>query len=93
MNQGKAMNQISFAKQEFIGQQVTIVQCTDPTWIHEKGFIIDETKHTFLIQTQKKRKWIAKKTATFAFEQDKKSISLIGSKITFRSEDRIKKAR
>ncbi len=36
---------------------------------------------------------IAKKIAKFEFEQDEKKIQLNGSKIVYKPEDRIKKAR
>jgi ribonuclease P protein subunit POP4 len=57
------------------------------------GLIIDETKHTFLIETDKKQKRIAKQTATFAFEYHGKKIIVKGTRLIYRPEDRIKKTR
>jgi len=72
---------------------VTIRECMDSKWIGKYGVIIDETKNTFLIRINGKNKKIAKKIAKFEFENDEKKTILNGSKITYRPEDRIKKAR
>ncbi|MDG6219160.1 MAG: ribonuclease P protein subunit [Candidatus Thermoplasmatota archaeon] len=80
-------------KEEFIGCLVTIEHCTDPTWIGKQGIIVDETKHLFLIEIQNTIKRIEKKTATFKISLSDKTIRLNGSKIVYRPEDRIKKAR
>ena len=87
------MQQIPIAKDEFIGRTVVISNCTDPTWVQRTGTIIDETKHTFLIQTTDGIKRIAKQTATFTFPDNTITASIKGSAILFRAEERIKKAR
>ena len=81
----------TFAKDEFIGLQVKIKKCTDPTWTGKKGLIIDETKNTFLIEIKNETKRIGKKTAEFEFEINNEKITINGSKIIYRPEDRIKK--
>jgi len=78
---------------ELIGRTVSIIECTDPTWIHQTGLIIDETQQTFLIEIEKKQKRIAKKTATFAFEYHGKKTIVKGSRLVYRPENRIKKTR
>jgi ribonuclease P protein subunit POP4 len=78
---------------ELIGRKVTIIECTDPTWINQSGMIIDETKKMFLIEISKKQKRIAKQTATFAFEYQNKKTIVKGTRLVYRPEDRIKKAR
>jgi ribonuclease P protein subunit POP4 len=78
---------------ELIGRKVTIIECTDPTWINQAGTIIDETKKMFLIEISKKQKRIAKQTATFAFEYQNKKTIVKGTRLVYRPEDRIKKAR
>jgi ribonuclease P protein subunit POP4 len=78
---------------ELIGRMVTIIECTDPSWINQSGLIIDETKHTFLIETEKKQKRIAKQTATFAFEYNGKKTIVKGIRLAHRPEERIKKTR
>jgi len=87
------MNEKTFAKEEFIGLQVTIKKCTDPNWINKSGLILDETKHTFLIEIDDQQKRIAKKTAIFEFDCNGKKIELNGSKLTHKPEDRTKKIR
>ncbi|MFA5101667.1 MAG: ribonuclease P protein subunit [Candidatus Thermoplasmatota archaeon] len=78
---------------ELIGRTVTILECTDPTWVHQTGLIIDETQQTFLIEIDKKQKRIAKQTATFAFEYHGKKTIVKGSRLVYRPEERIKKTR
>jgi RNase P/RNase MRP subunit p29 len=78
---------------ELIGRMVTIIECTDPSWINQSGLIIDETKHTFLIEIEKKQKRIAKQTATFAFEYNGKKTIVTGTRLAYRPEERIKKTR
>jgi ribonuclease P protein subunit POP4 len=78
---------------ELIGRMITIIECTDPSWINQSGLIIDETKHTFLIETEKKQKRIAKQTATFAFEYNGKKTIVKGTRLAHRPEERIKKTR
>jgi len=78
---------------ELIGRTVTIIECTDPSWVHQTGLIIDETQQTFIIEIEKKKKRIAKQTATFAFEYHGKKTIVKGSRLVYRPEDRIKKTR
>jgi ribonuclease P protein subunit POP4 len=87
------MEQDSIMSDELIGRIVTIIECTDPSWINKSGLIIDETQHTFLIETHKKQKRIAKQTATFAFEYQGKTTIVKGTRLVYRPEERIKKAR
>jgi ribonuclease P protein subunit POP4 len=78
---------------ELIGRRVTVLECTDPSWVNESGVIVDETQHTFLIDIGKKQKRIAKQTATFAFDYHNKQTVVKGSRLVYRPEDRIKKTR
>jgi len=87
------MDEKTLAREELIGRCVKIVECSDPAWQDKTGIIIDETKNTFLIEMNQTQKRIAKKIATFEFEYDDKKITINGSKITYRPEDRIKKVR
>jgi ribonuclease P protein subunit POP4 len=80
-------------KEELIGLQVKIKECTDPTWKGKEGVIIDETKNTFTIENNEQRKMIAKKTATFEFVIEDKKVIIQGSKIMYKPENRIKKVR
>jgi len=87
------MSDIPLIKDELIGRTVKITSCTDPTWDHASGVIIDETKNTFLIEIEGKVKHIAKDIATFTFQRNGKRISVPGSCLRYRPEERVKKAR
>ena len=87
------MHETAIIRDELIGRQVTIKDCTDPGWIGKTGMIIDETKNTFLIEMHNQQKRIAKRIATFEFEQQGKKTIVKGSRLIYRPEDRIKKAR
>jgi ribonuclease P protein subunit POP4 len=88
-----SMNEKKLAREELIGLKVKIKECKDKSWIGKTGFIVDETKNTFLIEVDNKKKKIAKNIATFEFEYEDKKVILDGSKISYRPEDRIKKVR
>ena len=87
------MNEKTLARDELIGLNVKIINCKDPCWIGKSGKIIDETKNTFLIEIDDKKKRIAKYIASFEIEYKGKKITITGSKIAYRPEDRIKKVR
>ena len=89
----KSMEHEPIISDELIGRMITIVDCTDPSWMNLSGLIIDETKHTFLIEIEKKQKRIGKKTATFAFEYHNKKTIVKGTRLVYRPEERIKKIR
>ena len=88
-----SMDEKTLARYEFIGLHVKIKECKDPIWVGKSGLIIDETKNTFRIEIENQQKTIAKRTATFEFDCGEKKITLDGSKIAYRPEDRIKKTR
>jgi len=87
------MDEKALAKDEFIGLKVTVKECDDPYWNDKSGTIINETKNTFTIEIKDDPKIIAKKTAKFEFNIEGKKITINGSKIMYRPEDRIKKVR
>lgn len=82
-----------FMKNEFIGSTVTVKACSDPVWVGTQGVILDETKHTFLLEIGNQQKRIAKEIAIFEFIRDKEKIIVDGTRLCYRPEDRIKKAR
>ena len=49
------MEREKIVSDELIGRMVTIIECSDPTWINQSGVITDETKSTFLIEISKKQ--------------------------------------
>jgi len=87
------MNEKTLVRDELIGRHVTIRECTDPKWNDKTGIIIDETKNTFHIEIENKCKRIIKNTAKFEFEDNEKKTILNGSRLTYKPENRIKKAR
>ncbi len=87
------MDEKTLARDELIGLHVKIKDCKDPSWIGKSGIIVDETKNTFLLEIEDKKKKIAKNIASFEFEYKGKRITINGSKIAFRPEERIKKVR
>jgi ribonuclease P protein subunit POP4 len=87
------MDEKALAKDELIGLKVKVKESDDPSWNNISGTIVDETKNTFTIEIKDKQKMIAKKTAKFEFQIQDKKITIDGSKIMYRPEDRIKKIR
>lgn len=87
------MEKSNIIKDELIGKKVTIIKCTDSSWINQSGIIIDETKNTFLIEIGNQKKRIAKNIAIFEFEYNHKKTIIEGIRLLYRPEDRIKKAR
>ena len=87
------MNEQHLLKDEFIGRNVTIRDCSDPVWRDVSGVVLDETKQMFLIQVGSKQKRIAKNIATFEFVERGETIRVEGERLCFRPEDRIKKTR
>lgn len=87
------MESYDITKDELIGRRVVITACSDPTWVNRGGMIIDETKHTFLIDNGNEEKRIGKKSATFEFDYHGKKTIIEGKRLVYRPEDRIKKTR
>ena len=73
-------------RQEYIGHSVTIVSHPNTTLTSTQGKIRDETKHTFLVETQNKLKTVPKQGATFTINNN----TIDGTTITKRPHDRIK---
>jgi len=87
------MDEKLLVKGELIGKNTTIVKSTDPTWIGKSGKIVDETRNTFTIEIDGEEKVIAKEIATFEFVVNSKKFTIEGSRLRYRPQDRIKKAR
>ena len=56
-----------------------------------KGKIIDETKNSFIIESNGKRKRVLKKNNIIEFNFNNKKITINGNELLARPEDRIKK--
>ncbi len=74
--------------QEFIGKNITIIKSPTTSLKGFKGKIIDETKFTFIIEKNKKRKTIIKNQIEFTIDNNKTKI--YGNEISKRPEDRLK---
>lgn len=70
----------------FIGEETIITDSANETLIGIKGRIIDETKHTFKIQTKEKIKTVLKKNSTFKIRNKE----IKGETIEKKPQDRIK---
>jgi len=74
---------------EFIGEHVTVTQHTDPNIKGISGIIINETRETVTIKSGANKKMVSKRPGTFLFNDGE----LLGKKIAFRPQDRIKKVK
>ena len=75
---------------ELIGLNVEIVYSKNPGIKGIKGSIIDETKNTFLVETENGRKKILKEQCIFEFEFPDKKVRVEGKLLLHRPEDRLK---
>ena len=75
---------------ELIGLNVEIVYSKNPGIKGIKGSIIDETKNTFLIETENGRKKVLKEQCAFEFEFPGKKVRVEGKLLLHRPEDRLK---
>ena len=76
-------------RDEFIGEQVTVTEHSDPTICGISGVVTDETRETITIDCDGSQKMISKRPATFLFDKGE----LLGSKIAYSTQDRIKKVK
>tara|TARA_B100001123_G_scaffold17024_1_gene19058 strand:+ start:627 stop:869 length:243 start_codon:yes stop_codon:yes gene_type:complete len=74
---------------EFIGENVEIVEHSDPSLRGICGMIVDETRETLVLSTDGGRKIVSKRPGKFAFKDG----ALDGQKIAYRPQDRIKKVK
>jgi len=77
---------------ELIGLRAKIVECSDKKQKGMEGKVIDETKNTLILETRNGIKTVIKKTAVFKFYVGNKSFTVRGEEISFRPQERTKKA-
>jgi RNase P/RNase MRP subunit p29 len=82
----------TLARCELIGLRVRIAMHPDPTIAGCEGTVVDETMNTLSVGGDGKVRVVQKKGATFEFLRDGQAVTLEGSTIAFRPEDRTKKA-
>jgi len=77
---------------EFIGLEAKITKASNPSHIGIAGTIVNETRNTFVILQDNKRKTIAKSQAVFHFTLPNFTIVEInGQVLVGRPEERLKK--
>ena len=81
--------------QEFIGNHVKIVDAKNTTLKGVEGVIVDETKHTFVVQVAEEQvlKRILKHVIVLELSYKGKRVRIQGRLLVGRPEDRIKKKR
>ena len=80
----------NFIRTELIGLDVEVLSAP---FSGISGKVVDETKRTFTIESAGTERMVPKPGNEFRFTYEGKSIDIIGSKIVYRPEDRIKKVR
>ena len=86
------MDKRDFMKQEFIGLEVEVVSSAHPEY-KMSGVVVDESKNTLSIEHDGKARTIPKQGNGFQFTYGSEKITVMGSEIQHRPEDRIKKTR
>jgi ribonuclease P protein subunit POP4 len=77
---------------EFIGTEAKVSKSTHPGYVGLSGKIIDETRNTFTILHEGKRKKVIKNSAIFHFKfSDGTIVEIDGKLLLGRPEDRLKK--
>jgi ribonuclease P protein subunit POP4 len=85
------MNLKKFIRGELIGKTIKITYSKNKTLIGISGRVIDETKHTLMLEDKKKRKKrVLKNSITFEARDGREIINIKGELITGRPEDRVK---
>jgi ribonuclease P protein subunit POP4 len=74
---------------EMIGMQAKIIKSTNPQINNIKGSIVNETKSTFILSTNKGLKKFPKQQNVWEFQLNGAKISLNGKMISKKPEDRI----
>ena len=74
---------------ELIGEHVEVSYHTDPSLCGISGTVIDESREMLVISSNGSKKIISKRPAKFVFEDGE----LVGKKIAYRPQDRIKKVK
>ncbi len=76
---------------EWIGLNVEVVKSVNPCEVGIRGKVVDETKNTLKIMTEKGLKTVIKKGRVFRVKFAGKLMDVSGDLINFRPEERIKR--
>ena len=82
-----------FMKREFIGLEVEVTSASHPGYLDIRGRVVDETKNTLTIENRGIERMVPKPGNEFQFTYEGRMITINGSEIQHRPEDRIKKCR
>lgn len=85
------MNINDYLKFELIGLEVEVIDAKNKSLIGIKGKIVDETKNTFVIETNGKERKLLKEQVTLIIDFKKEKIRVEGKLFLGRPEERIKK--
>ncbi len=81
-------------RHELIGLDMEVIQSNDKSYIGKSGRIVSETKNTLVLQDQDGREArLIKSIMKFKVKIEKNEVSIDGSKIAYRPEDRTKKVK
>ena len=87
-----AINRQNILANEWIGLKVTVSESADSSVIGLSGFVRDETRNTFAIQTEARTLRITKLHTTFSTVlPNGEELAVNGSDLRYRPEDRVKK--
>ncbi|MCQ2055909.1 MAG: ribonuclease P protein subunit [archaeon] len=78
-------------RMEFIGLDVNVLSASCYSGI--SGVVIDETKNTFVVNSNGFRKIIPKLGNKFEFTHEDERFVIMGTDVRYRPEDRIRKVR
>lgn len=78
-------------KQEIIGKKIVINDAQNKDLIGLKGVVVDETKNTLVIETNKGEKNLVKSQITITVTFNNETVNIEGAELVGRSEDRLKK--
>ena len=80
-----------FVRNEIIGLPIEIIGAKNPSLVGLKGMIIDETQNTITIKIKKLTKKLIKNQIKMKIKFNNEEITLDGSALVGRPEERIKK--
>ncbi len=80
-------------RHELIGLDIQVTAYPDPTVMGMRGKIVDETRQTFRVSTERGEKMIAKQDLVFDAFVEEQIFKIHGNKIMFRPEDRPKRVK
>ncbi|HTY46121.1 MAG TPA: ribonuclease P protein subunit [Methanomassiliicoccales archaeon] len=87
------MKRSDFMRKEFVGLEVAVSSSKHAPYLNVKGVVVGETKNTLLIEMNGREIIVPKAGSSFSFTYESEQITVQGSEIQHRPEDRIKKTR